>query len=137
MAKYTISHLCGHDQVHQLIGPHRDRDAKIQWMQGKPCSACWQVEQRAKRDAEGPKWRANVIYAVDPQRDHEMLMAASIRRQIDVDRKAEFVAAGGTCRDLQQARGEVADLAARAAAARLGLSVTAVKVARSRKLKNG
>ena len=52
MAKYTVLHACGHDQTHQLFGPHRDRDRKIQWLETTLCSDCWkQSQQESAKDA--------------------------------------------------------------------------------------
>ena len=41
MAKYSVSYVCGHDQEHQLIGPHAERDRKLDWLAGTLCSTCY------------------------------------------------------------------------------------------------
>lgn len=46
MAKYTVTHTCGHEQKHQLFGPHRERDRKIQWFSTTLCTECWKQSQQ-------------------------------------------------------------------------------------------
>lgn len=50
MAKYNITHSCGHTDTVQLYGPHRDRDRRIQWLEGKPCRACEEANLQARRE---------------------------------------------------------------------------------------
>lgn len=49
MAKYTITHACGHTTEQQLYGKHKARYAKIAWWETVDCPACY---GQAKRDAE-------------------------------------------------------------------------------------
>lgn len=60
MAKYTVRHNCGHDQTHELFGKGSERERKIEWMKGNPCTDCWKAEQRAERNARPVT--AEVIY---------------------------------------------------------------------------
>ena len=53
MAKYTITHSCGHDSEEQLYGPTRDREGRIEWLSNRPCTACWRTAKRAE-DATKP-----------------------------------------------------------------------------------
>lgn len=58
MAKYTITHSCGHEQTHALYGRIKDRENKIAWLATQECTECWkkaQKEARAKNDAEREK----------------------------------------------------------------------------------
>jgi len=48
MAKYNVTHTCGHTATHQLVGPHTERDRKIAYYETQLCADCWQVEQDAK-----------------------------------------------------------------------------------------
>ncbi|ODU21115.1 MAG: hypothetical protein ABS87_07930 [Sphingomonas sp. SCN 67-18] len=48
MAKYTIKHVCGHEQVHNIDGREADRHAKRNWLDTTDCSDCY----RAARDAD-------------------------------------------------------------------------------------
>lgn len=52
MAKYDVRHSCGHTQTHQLYGPGRDRESKINWLETTLCSDCWRAEQEKQRTAE-------------------------------------------------------------------------------------
>ena len=53
MAKYTVTHSCGHTQTHDLFGPGKDRERKIAWMENQPCTDCWKAEKR-EADAKLP-----------------------------------------------------------------------------------
>jgi hypothetical protein len=44
--KYTVKHACGHSQVHNLVGPGKERERKIAWLQGQVCVDCWKAGQR-------------------------------------------------------------------------------------------
>jgi len=50
MAKYDIEHTCGHTETHQLIGPRRDRERRIEWLETTLCSECYQEELARQRD---------------------------------------------------------------------------------------
>ncbi len=47
MAKYTIQHKCGHEQVHVLQGPETSRERKIEWLKTTLCQACYNAERAA------------------------------------------------------------------------------------------
>ena len=40
MAKYTITHTCGHEEVITLFGPNKEREEKIAWLESQPCVQC-------------------------------------------------------------------------------------------------
>jgi hypothetical protein len=46
MAKYTITHTCGHEHAYQLCGPEKERKRKLDWMAEQECPRC-------RRKAEG------------------------------------------------------------------------------------
>lgn len=54
MAKYTIKHICGHTQVHQIYGTnsHGERDRKQAWLATCLCEDCYKAQQQAERDAK-------------------------------------------------------------------------------------
>lgn len=54
MAKYTITHRCGHDEVHQLYGKSSLREYKIQQLEKELCSECAliELEKENQRKAE-------------------------------------------------------------------------------------
>jgi len=62
MAGYTITHRCGHTQEHQLFGPGKERDRKIEWLAGTVCSECY----RGERKAAGPMFLARLIPGFSP-----------------------------------------------------------------------
>ena len=51
MAQYTINHVCGHTEVHQIYGTnaHGERDRKEAWLATQPCSECRQAQREAER----------------------------------------------------------------------------------------
>ena len=53
MAKYQITHSCGHTQEHVLYGKHsgyNGRDNKIEWLGTTLCKECWKKEQDNKKE---------------------------------------------------------------------------------------
>jgi hypothetical protein len=40
MAKYSVTHVCGHEETVTLFGLGKDRDKRIQWMETLFCSTC-------------------------------------------------------------------------------------------------
>lgn len=47
MAKYTITHTCGHTEEVQLFGKMSDRERRIAWLENQECEEC----RRAKANA--------------------------------------------------------------------------------------
>lgn len=45
MAKYTITHSCGHTETVALFGKSKDRDWQIEKLEGKICQECWHDQQ--------------------------------------------------------------------------------------------
>jgi len=55
MAKYDITHSCGHVQVHQIFGKHSGfggRESKIAWLETTLCTECYRAEQDKQHAAE-------------------------------------------------------------------------------------
>lgn len=54
MAKYTVTHTCGHEREYQLYGKHTERDRKIEWLSGQECPECRRKaeEEVAKKEAD-------------------------------------------------------------------------------------
>jgi hypothetical protein len=50
MAKYGVTHSCGHKQTHQLFGKHKDRERKLEWLATTLCSECYQAKLIEDRD---------------------------------------------------------------------------------------
>lgn len=51
MSKYTITHSCGHDVVHQICGTnsHGERERTAEWMAGRLCDECYRAKLAADR----------------------------------------------------------------------------------------
>ncbi len=45
MAKYEVTHSCGHTATTQLVGPGKDRERKLAWLETILCENCAQVER--------------------------------------------------------------------------------------------
>lgn len=58
MAKYTITHKCGHNEVHNIGGKVADREGQAEWLAERLCYDCYKAEQAKKRE------EANQINAV-------------------------------------------------------------------------
>ena len=54
MAKYDVDYSCGHNATIQLVGPTRERERKIEWMERGFCPECF----KSKKDAERTKAEA-------------------------------------------------------------------------------
>lgn len=64
MAKYIITHCCGHDETVTLFGSSKERQSRIEWLESQPCAEC-----RAK-DGNGMTGSAKQIaWAVDIRND--------------------------------------------------------------------
>jgi hypothetical protein len=45
MAKYHVTHTCGHEVEHALFGPYEGRRRRIEELTGNPCPECAQAER--------------------------------------------------------------------------------------------
>lgn len=51
MAKYTITFSCGHTELRELYGPHKERNRKIEYFKEQGlCSECY--KEHLKREKE-------------------------------------------------------------------------------------
>ena len=50
MAKYQVTHSCGCTETHQLYGKQKDRDSKIEWLEGTLCRKCYRAEKAKERE---------------------------------------------------------------------------------------
>lgn len=53
MAKYTITHACGHTEDVNLFGKLADRERKIAYLESIDCRSCWDAAQAAKAREAG------------------------------------------------------------------------------------
>ena len=87
MAKYDVTHACGHQQTHQLVGPHKDRERKVGWLETTDCSECYQAERLRQREAA---LEAAVVQA----KEFELPALVGSEKQIAwaIQLRADFVA---------------------------------------------
>ena len=50
MAKYEISHTCGHTRTVELFGKYEDREREIEWLESQGCPEC--AKAREARQSE-------------------------------------------------------------------------------------
>ena len=48
MSKYTITHACGHEEVHNIVGTnvHGERDKKAEWLSTRLCYECYKKAKK-------------------------------------------------------------------------------------------
>jgi hypothetical protein len=67
MARYTVTHSCGHEQEHQLIGKHSERERKLEWLATRPCIECYRKgEEEARAEENAAAAEANVAAGLSP-----------------------------------------------------------------------
>lgn len=52
MSKYTVTHTCGHDQTYNLTGPRKNREWRIEKLEGECCANCAAAARTVKYAAE-------------------------------------------------------------------------------------
>lgn len=50
MAKYQITHSCGHTVEHDICGPTRNRQGMADWLADRLCPDCYRAEITAERE---------------------------------------------------------------------------------------
>ena len=51
MSRYTITHACGHQEVHQIYGPYKSRPARQDALEQRICPKCQGAEKEAGNTA--------------------------------------------------------------------------------------
>jgi hypothetical protein len=51
MAKYDVTHSCGHTATHQIYGPGKERERKLDWLSTTLCYDCYATKRDAERAA--------------------------------------------------------------------------------------
>lgn len=82
MAKYTVTHSCGHEREYQLYGKHTERDRKLEWLEAQECPACRKAREieRATEGVELPALEGS---------PKQIAWAESIRAKFVQDIKAD------------------------------------------------
>lgn len=86
MAKYTITHTCGHQETVQLYGAHSDREWRINKMEASPCEDC--LRQAANEKAEKEAREAGLPMLEGSAK--QIAWATTIRQGI-YNKRAEFI----------------------------------------------
>ena len=85
MAEYGVRHACGHDEVHRLYGPGKERDRKIEWLETTICSECYKAQQAAARETaskQAAKANADAGLPALTGSDKQVAWAETIRRPV-------------------------------------------------------
>lgn len=45
MSTFTVQHTCGHESKHAYTGPEGALQQRKEWLQGRPCQACWRAQE--------------------------------------------------------------------------------------------
>lgn len=80
MAKYEVTHACGHVDTHNLIGPRRSREWKLSRLEEEFCRDCALEEQRRKNEEAAEANRADELPPLEGT-EKQVLWAESIRRE--------------------------------------------------------
>lgn len=89
MARYDVTHACGHVAVHNLIGPRRSREWRIKQLEEELCRECWLEEQRRKNEEAAAANKADELPPLEGT-EKQILWAESIRREA-LDGLAKFI----------------------------------------------
>lgn len=88
MAHYDITYTCGHTDRVNLIGPHRSRAARINYMESGPCFECYKVEKHQAAREQAQEMDLPLLDGTPKQVE----WAESLRVQILAKIDAELVA---------------------------------------------
>lgn len=80
MAKYTVTHSCGHEEVVNLIGPHRDREWRMARMEEEVCHECYLRQLAAENAKAAEENKKNELPALTGS-EKQVAWAESIRAQ--------------------------------------------------------
>lgn len=58
MAKYQVTHSCGHVETVKLYGKHDERQKNLEWMEQRLCNTCWNAEKERAREIENERVEA-------------------------------------------------------------------------------
>jgi len=81
VAKYDVTHSCGHTARYNLIGPHRTREWRIQCLQKDPCPDCFEAERQRRNREAAEANRAAELPALRGS-EKQIIWAESIRARL-------------------------------------------------------
>jgi hypothetical protein len=92
MAKYSVTHSCGHTQEHRLFGKHSGfggRDSKLEWLETQPCSECWKRKIKEENERSAALAHSNNLSPLSGS-EKQIQWATSIRQQM-IDSLETFI----------------------------------------------
>lgn len=112
MAKYHVTHACGHRTVHNLFGPYNSRQQRISELESRLCPDCWEAKRKEAHAKENTAAAAKAAEAGLPALEgtpKQVAWAESIRVKA-IAQVEELIAATATTPERQA---QVAPLLAR------------------------
>lgn len=88
MAKYDVTHSCGHEVTHQLYGKTKGfggRESRLEWLETQPCLECRdkeRAEQRAAESASAAEANQSAGLVALSGSEKQIAWAESIRRPV-------------------------------------------------------
>lgn len=89
MARYDVTHACGHVATYNLIGPRRTREWSLKRLQGELCPDCWKEERKRRNLAAAEENRRMELPPLQGT-EARVLWAESIRLEQIRDLEAEL-----------------------------------------------
>jgi hypothetical protein len=105
MAKYTVTHRCGHDHTYQLFGKGSERDRKQDWLADQLCPTCRReadLVAKAKQNAAAAEANASIGATPLTGTEAQVGYAENIRSQVLAVAGAAMTKAPGSLADFMQ-----------------------------------
>lgn len=85
MAKYDITHTCGHTETVALFGPHADRERRIARMEAEDCAACRAAGSDLTGSVKQIAWATDIRAEMAPKiaAAHDELIAQMTARPLN------------------------------------------------------
>lgn len=84
MAQYTVKFSCGHDWIVNLVGPRKDRDRRIKWLETYgDCPNCYKKRMKDLREAEAVKRKEESEVASANAKEYGLPELSGSEKQIE------------------------------------------------------
>ncbi len=80
MAKYSVTHTCGHTQTHGLVGKNADRERKLAWLATTECTECWKKSQAEAKEKQKAQASAE---AETFAKEHKLSVIEGTEKQVE------------------------------------------------------
>jgi len=106
MAKYQITHSCGHTIAHNIVGTnvHGERERKVDWLASRPCPDCYRGQQQTQQTQHTADLNADLNLPQLTGSPKQITWADDIRAQAIVDTIGRAEGRGATPEQIEQTR---------------------------------